>query len=85
MKPAETGKDDKPQQGSDVTITYNGDPVVIHRGNYTVAELRQTLKVPNDEVLSQMVNGAFQPLTEGHVVIKGGEIFAAHKPQGGAS
>ena len=81
----QAGNDDKPQQGPNVIVTYNDEPVTIHRGNYTVAELRLTLKVPDDEVLSQLINGAFQPLTQGHVVIKGGEVFAAHKPQGGAS
>ena len=76
---------DKPHPGPDVTITYNGEPKEIHRGNYPLAELRQKLHVPDNEILAQFIDGAFKDLTEGRIVIKGGEVFASHRPQGGAS
>lgn len=68
-----------------VTISYNGNPVLIEPGNYTVEKLRKTLKVPANDVLSEFIDGKFTDLTEGHVEVKGGEIFASHVPQGGAA
>lgn len=85
-KGADNGKAEDGDQGRDlVAVEYNSDQVEIHRGDYTVEELRELLKVPENEVLAQWLDGQFKDLTTGRVVIKGGEIFAAHKPQGGAA
>ena len=46
MQPNEQKAFEGPQHGSEVTITYNDVPTVIHRGNYSVAELRNVLQVP---------------------------------------
>jgi len=68
-----------------VTVTYNGQPVQIEAGNYSVEKLRKTLRVPTNDILAEFINGSFQDLTHGHVEVKGGEIFASHVPQGGAA
>ncbi len=68
-----------------VEVTYNGDPLLIAAGKYTVEKLRETLKVPANDVLSEFIDGSFKDLTTGHVEVKGGEVFASHVPQGGAA
>lgn len=68
-----------------VKITYNGNPTLIRPGTYTVQQLRQTLKVPANDVLAEFIDGSFKDLTQGNITVKGGEIFASHVPQGGAA
>jgi len=77
--------DQKDKQQKEVTVTYNGNPKEIAKGNYTVADLRTALGVSANEILSEFIHGSFKDLTQGHVEVKGGEVFASHVPQGGAS
>lgn len=72
-KAAPEAKDDKKQT---VTVTYNGQPVQIEPGNYSLGKLRNRLDVPHDDILAQVINGAFQEVP-GHIDIVGGEAFAA--------
>jgi len=68
-----------------VEVTYNGNPLIIAAGKYTVEKLRETLKVPANDVLSQFIDGSFKDLTTGHVEVKARDVFASHVPQGGAA
>jgi len=75
-----------PETGPEVTITVNGVPRQIHRGSYTVAKLKEKLGIDASEELDQVVDGQFKPLADdGHIVIKGHEIFVSHKRGGGSS
>jgi hypothetical protein len=76
---------DLPHTKNEVTVTYNGKPLELRRGRYSVVELRNALGVPGNEVLAEFINGEFRDLIQGEVHIKGGEVFASHRPQGGAS
>ena len=72
----------------DVTITINNEQVQVHPGNYPVAELKNKAnpKIPQEDTLCQLINGALTPLdNKAHVDIKGGELFASNCPSGGAS
>lgn len=64
------------EKKSIVTITYNGQPVQLESGNYSVEKLRKTLQVPADDLLAQLIADTYQELT-GHIDIKGGEVLAA--------
>lgn len=70
---------------SNVQIELNSTPVSIHRGNYTVPDLRVVLGIAADKALDQFINGDFIPLNDdSKIVIKGGEVFISHV-LGGAS
>jgi predicted Rdx family selenoprotein len=74
-----------PQTGPDVTITINNQVFSVHRGNISVSELKVVGAVPAAYELEEIVNGTLKPLSDdGHVVLKGGEIFVSH-PRAGAS
>lgn len=78
-------KNDNPGK-SDVEIELNSNPVSIHRGSYTVAELKVTLNISADKELDQFINGDFVPLSDdSKIVIKGGEVFISHVRAGGSS
>lgn len=69
-----------------VLITINGEEFETTPGANTVAQLRSLGHVPADEILSQFVSGQFVDLANDATVnIKGGEIFASHRPTGGSS
>lgn len=77
-------KNDHPGNSS-VQIELNSTPVSIHRGNYTVPDLRVALGIEADKELDQFINGDFVPLNDdSRIVIKGGEVFISHV-RGGAS
>jgi hypothetical protein len=59
-----------------VTITYNGQPLQIEAGNYSVEKLRKVLQVPEDDLLAQLLGDVYKELT-GHIDITGGEVLAA--------
>lgn len=76
---------DHPQTGPDVTITINNQVFSVHRGNVSVSELKAIGSVPAGYELEEIVNGTLKPLSDdGHVVLKGGEVFVSH-PRAGAS
>ena len=69
-----------------VTIKINGEDYQTHRGENSVAHLKQLGKVPEGEILSQFINGAFVDLADNvSVNILGCEVFASHRPTGGSS
>lgn len=69
-----------------VTVTLDGNPKEIERGNYPVSTLKQQLGVPADYELDEVKHGEFKPLEDNaHTEVKGGEIFVSHVRRGGAS
>ena len=69
-----------------VQVELNGDPVSLHRGNYTGARLKDALHVPREHVLEQVIEGEFKPVENGaHVKIRGEEVFVSHCGQGQSS
>ncbi|MFT3714052.1 MAG: hypothetical protein QM817_40845 [Archangium sp.] len=76
----------KEEQGrSTVSIEVNASEVRIHRGNTSVAEIKQAGGCPVAFELEQIVDGKLVPMNDdGRVVIKGGERFLCH-PRDGAS
>jgi hypothetical protein len=71
---------------NNVTIKVNRIDRKIHRGNQPVSEIKRVGEVPAGEVLEQSLDGRLIPLADdAHVVIKGGEVFFSHVPDGGSS
>lgn len=80
-----TNNPEHPQTGPDVTITINNQVFSVHRGNMSVSELKALGGVPAGYELEEIVNGTLKPLSDdGHIALKGGEIFVSH-PRAGAS
>lgn len=62
-----------------VSIQVNGVEVRIHRGRRSVAEIKAAGGVPQGDVLEQQVDGQLTRLPDdGHVVIKGHEVFVSY-------
>jgi len=69
-----------------VTITINGTIYKIHRGKYTVLELKTLAHIAIADEFNQVVDGNLIPIpNDGSIHIKGGEIFASNVPSGGSS
>jgi hypothetical protein len=69
-----------------VTITVDNKPVQIHRGRQSVAEIKSLGGVPAAFDLDEVVDGKLVPLPDdGHVVIKGEEVFLSHPKSGHSS
>lgn len=74
-----------PHPGPDVTITIDNKSFVVHRGNHSVAELKQLAGIPQAYELEEIIDGKLVPLNDDqNAVIKGGERFVSH-PRAGAS
>lgn len=62
-----------------VNISVNGQTVQIHRGRRSVAEIKEAGHVPAADDLEQIINGQMTLLPDdGHVVIRGQEVFVSH-------
>lgn len=84
VKPRHPGE--PPETGPEVTVTVNGKDKQIHRGDYAVVKLKEVLGIIASDEIDQVVDGQFKPLADdGHIVIKGHEIFVSHKRGGGSS
>lgn len=69
-----------------VSVKINGEDYNTHKGENSVAHLKQLGKVPEGEILSQFKDGAFVDLADNASVnIIGCEVFASHRPTGGSS
>jgi hypothetical protein len=83
------GQSDPPGGGQEnrlVEITINGGPFQIARGRHSVAEIKALGNVPPADDLEQVIDGQLTPLPDdGHVVIRGGEVFVSHPKSGCAS
>lgn len=73
------------QHGPMVNIVVDNEPVTIHRGRASVADIKSAANVPLAYDLEQVVAGTLTLLPDdGAVTIKGGEIFVSH-PKDAAS
>jgi hypothetical protein len=69
-----------------VEISINSKKFSTERGKNSVEHLRALGSVPASEILSELKNGKFHDLkSDGHVEIKGAEVFVSHPPSGGSS
>jgi hypothetical protein len=81
----ERGHPEDPPAGF-VMVELNGDPFSLHRGNYTGAHLKDTLHVPREHVLEQVIDAEFKPVeNDAHLKIRGEEVFVSHCGQGQSS
>lgn len=75
-----------PDTGKDVLVRINGNEINIHRGSYTIQDLKTELGVEVHKELDQLVDGQLTPLADdGRITIKGGEEFVGHERRGKAS
>lgn len=85
MEKNESEKEHDNQTGPNVTISIDNKDYKVHRGNITVAALKQLAGISAAYELEEIVDGKLIPLgDEQHTVIKGGERFVSH-PRAGAS
>ena len=76
---------DDPNNGSEVSITINGQKYSIRRGRYSVVQLKERGQVNPAHELEQVKAGELIPLPDdGAVVIQGDEVFISH-PRDSAS
>lgn len=76
----------EPQTGPTVSITVDNKEVVVHRGNRTVAEIKEAAGVSPEYVIDQIVGGEIRPLmNDDSITIKGDEVFISHPDDGRAS
>lgn len=69
-----------------VEISINGKRFSTNRGKNSVEHLRTLGTVPANEILSEFKNGKFHDLkNDGHVEIKGGEVFVSHPASAASS
>jgi len=77
---------DHPENGPNVSITIDGKPFELHRGNQSVAGIKALGGVPGANQLDLDINGVLTPLDQnGSVVIKGGEVFVSYPATGSSS
>lgn len=75
-----------PGHSSEVTISLDGVPRQIQRGNYIVVELKRHLQIDPCHDLDEVICGELRPLEDsGKTHIKGGEVFVSHVRCGASS
>lgn len=75
-----------PEPGPNVKIVIDNKEFTVHRGNASVAELKQLAGISPAFELEQIVDGKLVPLRDdAPVVLKGGERFVSHPRAGSAS
>lgn len=82
-----TEKDkDKDKDKKIVSVKVDQHLRKIERGNYSVAEFKQEVEVPENYDLDQLIDGKFEALNESKKVhIKGDEVFVSHVRTGSSS
>jgi len=69
-----------------VTIHVNSRDVILHPGHYAIPTLKMVSNVPLTDDLDELVECEFVPLPDdGHVTIRGCEIFVSHVKDGGSA
>ena len=77
---------DKEKQDKKVDVSIDGKERKIRPGEYSLADLKDALKVDESKVLEQLINGQFTALKSTDTIpIGGGEVFSSHVPRGGSS
>lgn len=81
----EGAKGSQQERQDTVTITINEPSFEVHRGRWSVVDLKKLASVALADELEQLIDGKLTPLPDaGHVTIKGGEVFVSH-PKDSAS
>ena len=76
----------KPGEERLVTIIINKDEKKITRGKHTGLEIKKVGKIDSSFILHEIINGkAVRIENETIVLIKGGEVFKSHEPEGSSS
>lgn len=69
-----------------VKISVDDNPFEIAPGEYTIASIKTLGGVPAGYVLEEIVDGRGMPQDDnGHICIRGGEIFESHPRKGGSA
>lgn len=69
-----------------VEVEVDGHKHKVKPAEYSVAELKELVRVPAEKVLEQKIDGKFTPLEDGaRIKISGGEVFISHVRRGGSS
>jgi hypothetical protein len=69
-----------------VNISINEKKYEVKRGKYSVAQLKSVGSVSQADELVELIDGQLVPLKEdAPVLVKGGEEFFSHKPDGTSS
>jgi hypothetical protein len=67
-------------------VTVDNASKTIHRGSYTLAELRKELDVADGRELDVIEDGKIRAVTATeHITVKEGMQFVTRQPSGGAS
>lgn len=70
----------------EVSIRVNGVSQTIHRGSYTVTELKQTFHIPSAEQFGEVKGTEVIDLpNDTRITVKGGEVFISYMPTGQSS
>jgi hypothetical protein len=81
-------QNDNAVKGKDhlVTITIDGNPYSVTRGEHTVVELKGLAGIPLADDLDEIKEKKPHPLKDdGKTNIKGGEVFVSHPKGSGSS
>jgi len=69
-----------------VTIHVNSRDVILHPGHYAIPTLKRVSKVPLTDDLDELVECNLVLLPDdGHVTIRGCEVFVSHVKDGGSA
>ena len=80
------GQGNRADCARNVEIHVNSRNVALHPGHYTIPTLKRVSNVPLSDDLDELVDCALVPLPDdGHVTIRGCEIFVSHVKDGGSA
>lgn len=81
----EEGKD-KDRDKKIVAVKVDNRLRKIKSGNYSVADFKKEVEVPENYDLDQLIDGKFEAVDESKKLhIKGGEVFVSHVRTGSSS
>ena len=81
-----TAAEGHPQTGPEITVKINGVDTKLHRGSWSVPDLKTALGISKRDSLEEFRNGKFEGLNDtDRVTLKGGEQFISHSGGGGSS
>jgi Multiubiquitin len=72
-------------EGVLVSIFINYKEYKIKRGKYSIQELKKVGGIQQRDELEELINGKLVPLKDDSILIKGGEQFFSHVPDGSSS
>lgn len=82
----EKSEKDKDKDKKIVSVKVDQHLRKIESGNYSVAEFKQVVEVPENYDLDQLIDGKFEAVDESKKLhIKGNEVFVSHVRTGSSS